>query len=141
MSVSHIPTTVRRQVETPARHCCEYCLLPDGVSFFPHEIDHIIAEKHGGETTLENLALACWRYNRYKGTDLGSFDPQTGDFVFLFNPRAQQWTAHFRWQETLLDPLTPEGRTSVFLLRFNLPDRQDERKRLIERSHYPPFEL
>ncbi len=29
--------------------------------------------------------FVCWRCNRHKGTDLGSFDPQTGEFSFLFN--------------------------------------------------------
>jgi hypothetical protein len=139
MSLTYIPAALRREVEVRAHHCCEYCLLPDGLSFFPHEVDHVIAEKHGGGTTLENLAVACWRCNRYKGTDLGSFDPQTGDFVFLFNPRAQQWVDHFRWQETLIEPLTPEGRTTIFLLRLNLPERQAERKRLIEQGRFPLF--
>jgi 5-methylcytosine-specific restriction endonuclease McrA len=40
-------------------------------------MEHIIAEKHGGTTFLENLALACPYCNRAKGTDLGSIDPKT----------------------------------------------------------------
>ncbi|MFO7321996.1 MAG: HNH endonuclease [Chloroflexota bacterium] len=28
-------------------------------SLYPHEVDHIIPEKHRGATTLENLCLAC----------------------------------------------------------------------------------
>jgi 5-methylcytosine-specific restriction endonuclease McrA len=80
---------LRRKVEERAAYQCEYCQLPAGVSFFPHEIDHIIAEKHGGKTEANNLAYTCWRCNRHKGTDLGSFDPETGEFSFLFNPRTQ----------------------------------------------------
>jgi len=30
-------------------------LLPAGIAFFSHEIDHVIAEKHGGETNADNL--------------------------------------------------------------------------------------
>jgi hypothetical protein len=141
MSVTYIPATLRHKVQARAHHCCEYCFLPDDLSFFPHEVDHVIAEKHGGETTLNNLALACWRCNRYKATDLGSFDPQTGNFVFLFNPRSQKWTDHFRLRESFIEPLTPEGRTTVFLLRLNISERQDERRRLITQRRYPPFEL
>lgn len=89
MSLSYIPVALRRLVEEQANQECEYCLLPTKVAFFPHEIDHIIAQKHGGKTDAENLALTCWRCNRHKGTDLGSFDPQTGSFSFLFNPRNQ----------------------------------------------------
>jgi 5-methylcytosine-specific restriction endonuclease McrA len=43
-----------------------------------HEIEHIIAEKHGGATQEANLALTCPDCNRFKGTDLGSLDPATG---------------------------------------------------------------
>jgi 5-methylcytosine-specific restriction endonuclease McrA len=24
-----------------------------------HQVDHVIAEKHGGQTAIENLALSC----------------------------------------------------------------------------------
>jgi 5-methylcytosine-specific restriction endonuclease McrA len=24
-----------------------------------HQVDHVIAEKHGGQTVIENLALSC----------------------------------------------------------------------------------
>ncbi len=100
------------------------------IGFFPHEIDHIIPEKHGGETDAHNLALTCWRCNRHKGTDLGSFDPETGVFSFLFNPRTQEWTEHFIFSELVLVGLTPEGRTTVRLLQMNSGDRLAERRRL-----------
>ncbi|WP_375514310.1 HNH endonuclease [uncultured Nostoc sp.] len=80
MSVTYIPVVLRRLIEERANYRCEYCQLPAGVAFFPHEIDHVIAQKHGGTTDADNLALTCWRCNRHKGTDLGSFDPETGAF-------------------------------------------------------------
>jgi hypothetical protein len=105
-------------------------LLPAKVAFFPHEIDHIIAEKHDGETNADNLALTCWRCNRYKGSDLGSFDPETGNFSFLFNPRKQEWKLHFMFSEVMIIGLTPEGRTTVKLLQINSEERLAERKKL-----------
>ncbi|MEZ5429218.1 MAG: HNH endonuclease signature motif containing protein [Pyrinomonadaceae bacterium] len=66
---SKTPAKIRRAVQKRARDVCEYCLLPDIGALFDHQIDHIISRKHGGETKLENLALACWRCNLYKGTD------------------------------------------------------------------------
>ena|SRR4028119_379192 len=108
MSVTYIPVALRRLVEERANQRCEYCQLPAGVTFFPHEVDHVIAEKHGGLTDADNLAFTCWRCNRYKGSDLGSFDPQTGAFSFLFNPRMQQWTEHFAFEGITLIGLTPE---------------------------------
>ncbi len=130
MSSTYIPAALRRLVEERANHRCEYCLIPDKVSFFPNEIDHIIAEKHGGKTDADNLAFTCWRCNRHKGTDLGSFDPQTGEFSFLFNPRRQKWSEHFAFDEAVIIGLTNEGRTTANLLQFNSNERLAERQRL-----------
>ena len=38
---------------------CEYCRLPQSAFPLPFQIDHVRAEKHGGETVESNLALAC----------------------------------------------------------------------------------
>lgn len=130
MSLSYIPVALRRLVEERANYKCEYCLLPTKVAFFPHEIDHIIAQKHGGKTDAENLALTCWRCNRHKGTDLGSFDPQTGAFSFLFNPRTQQWSEHFSFSKLTIVGLTDVGRTTVQLLQMNNEERIAERERM-----------
>jgi hypothetical protein len=130
VSLTYIPVAVRRRVEERANCLCEYCLLPADVTFFPHEIDHVIAEKHGGETNADNLAFTCWRCNRHKGSDLGSFDPQTGAFSFLFNPRTQQWDEHFKFEELQIVELTPEGRTTAKLLQLNSDERLAERQRL-----------
>jgi HNH endonuclease len=131
VSQTYIPAPLRRLVEQRAGHKCEYCLLPIAVSFFPHEIDHVIPEKHGGLTDADNLALTCWRCNRHKGTDLGSFDPQTGEFSFLFNPRTQQWPEHFSLSQADLLGLTPAGRTTVKLLQMNADKRRSERQRFL----------
>jgi len=130
MSTTYIPVALRRLVEERAKYRCEYCLLSANLSFFSHEIDHIIAEKHGGKTEANNLAYTCWRCNRYKGTDLGSFDPQTGDFCFLFNPRIQEWDEHFAINNFQMLGLTAIGRTTVKLLQLNNDERIAERERL-----------
>jgi hypothetical protein len=124
--VTYIPTTLRRQVIERAGNRCEYCLLPSEVAFFPHEVDHVVAEKHGGATESENLALACWRCNRHKGSDLTSFDPQTRQLSSLFNPRMQLWSEHFAYEGESIIGLTPEGRTTVTLLRLNSEERLNE---------------
>jgi hypothetical protein len=128
MSNTYIPTALRRLVEERASYYCEYCQLPSGLSFFPHEIDHIIAEKHDGKTEAENLAYTCWRCNRHKGSDLGSFDPENDQFSFLFNPRTQNWSEHFRFDGTIIIGLTAEGRTTVRLLQLNHEERMEERQ-------------
>jgi HNH endonuclease len=125
--VTYVPATLRREVIERAGNRCEYCLLPAEVAFFPHEVDHVIAEKHGGATEIDNLAFACWRCNRHKGSDLTSFDPQTGQLSPLFNPRTQVWTEHFAYEGERIVGRTPEGRTTVNLLRLNSEDRLGER--------------
>lgn len=131
MSKSYISVALRELVVERAKRRCEYCLMPDSLSFFPHEIDHIIAEKHGGQTKADNLAYSCWRCNRYKGTDLGSYDPKTGDFSFLYHPRKQQWSDNFTVQKLIIIGLTPEGRTTVSLLQLNIENRINERIKLL----------
>jgi 5-methylcytosine-specific restriction endonuclease McrA len=54
-----ISTNLRQLVYKRAMGRCEYCLMHQDVSPYTHEIDHLIARKHGGQTVAENLALAC----------------------------------------------------------------------------------
>jgi 5-methylcytosine-specific restriction endonuclease McrA len=55
-----IPERLRRQVRERAHGQCEYCLIHESDMYYPHEADHVIAEKHGGAASLENLAWACF---------------------------------------------------------------------------------
>lgn len=116
-------------MEERADYQCEYCQLPADLSFYPHEVDHVIALKHRGQTRSDNLAYACWRCNRYKGSDLRSFDPQTNEFRVLFNPRTQEWNEHFVLEGFRMIGLTPERRTTVELLQLNSEERLAERQR------------
>ncbi len=96
-----------------------------------HTIDHITAEKHGGTTTPENLALACTLCNARKGSDLASIDEQTGAIEPLFHPRRDRWIDHFQLVGGRIEPRTAKGRCTVRLLRFNDPERVTERELLI----------
>ncbi|MDM8567252.1 HNH endonuclease [Candidatus Halobeggiatoa sp. HSG11] len=70
MSKTYIPANLRSLVYERAKATCEYCLIPEIISFSPHQIVHIIAEKHAGATNQYNLALACMICNKYKGSDI-----------------------------------------------------------------------
>lgn len=135
--MSYISSALRRQVVERAGNCCEYCLLNQEDNFLPFEVDHIISEKHGGETNSENLCFSCPYCNGYKGSDIGSIDRQTGVLTLLFNPRQQTWLEHFRLNGARIEPLTPEGRVTVFLLRLNREEQVAEREGLIELGRYP----
>lgn len=122
---------LRLMVIRRAGERCEYCLMPQAFAAHRHEPDHIVPIQHGGETTPENLALACLRCNRNKGPNVGSFDPETGILTALFNPRTQMWQQHFRIDGPVIEPLTAEGRVTVKVLRLNAEDRLAERAGLL----------
>ena len=132
MSKTYIPVALRRQVEERANNCCEYCLMPDFATFASHEIDHIIAEKHGGRTESENLALSCTLCNKYKGSDLASIDPDTQKIVPLYHPRQNYWDEHFRLSRAEFIALTAICRVTIRLLQLNRIDRVEERQLLLD---------
>jgi hypothetical protein len=86
-------------------------------------VEHILARQHGGQDTLENLALACHRCNVRKGPNLTGLDPETGGLTRLFHPRQDAWPAHFAFDRGQIAGLTAIGRTTARLLQMNTPDR------------------
>ncbi len=136
----YIAVALRNLVRARANERCEYCLIPEQFTLAPHWTDHIVAEKHGGQTEEGNLALCCGLCNQHKGSDLTSIDPQTGQITPLFHPRRDLWSAHFRLVGARIEPLTPTGRVTVRLLQLNHPDRIAERELLLRLGVLPPFE-
>ena len=137
MSPTYVSAALRRRVRERARTRCEYCLLAEDDAFFSHEPDHVIARKHGGETSLQNLAWACFDCNRFKGSDIASLDPLTSDLVPLYNPRSQPWDEHFEVEGGTIYPLTPSGRVTERLLKLNLPERVEIRVLLARSGLFP----
>ena len=130
--MTYVPGELRQLVIERAGNRCEYCLFPQDASLLAFEMEHIIAEKHGGATDESNLALACPFCNRAKGTDLGSIDKETGQLTAFFNPRLQLWHGHFSLDGEKIIPLTAEGRVTIAILQMNHPDRLRERKELLK---------
>jgi len=137
MTGSYVSASLRRDVTERAGGRCEYCHFPSDAAFLTFEVEHIVAEKHGGATSLDNLALACPFCNRAKGTDLASIDPATQTLTPFFNPRTQAWSDHFLLEGAAIVPRTAIGRVTVIIFQFNHPDRQAERERLIRIGRYP----
>ena len=101
------------------------------------QIDHVIAEQHGGVTASNNLALACPRCNTHKGPNIAGIDEETGRIVRLYNPRKDRWDEHFRWNGPELLGLTTIGRATIAVLDINEPSAIDLRSELIkERLSY-----
>ena len=121
-----------RQVRQRSGGRCEYCRLPQAESGVPFEIDHIIAQHHKGRTLASNLANSCIYCNGYKGPNISGLDPVTGKLTPLFNPRRHKWTHHFRYDGAMLVGRTAIGRTTIEVLRINLPNLVTLREVLME---------
>jgi 5-methylcytosine-specific restriction endonuclease McrA len=122
--------SIRAAVVERAAHCCEYCLLPQADHCWPFHVEHIVPRQHVGDDSLENLALACPRCNRFKGPNLTAIDPRTGRITHLFNPRKQIWLDHFQLVGHTIEGLTQLGRATSRLLRMNAENRRDLRREL-----------
>lgn len=132
-----VSSALRQLVFERANGRCEYCLLSQMFAAHKHEPDHILPLQHDGKTEANNLALACPRCNRYKGYNVGSFDPETGELVAFFNPRKHEWGDHFRLDGAIIQPLTAQGRVTVKMLHLNDSNRLEERAKLIQLNLYP----
>lgn len=115
--------TFRHQVAARAAYQCEYCRLSERCTSVPFQLDHVIAEKHQGKTSLENLAYACLHCNAFKGPNIAGRDPVTNEIVRLFDPRRDDWEEHFDWEGPVLKARTAIGRATIAVLRINLPYR------------------
>lgn len=138
--MTYVSAALRRAVIERADNCCEYCRVSQEDRGMPYEVDHIIAEKHGGLTQPDNLCWSCYLCNGYKGSDIGSIDwDGSGELTPLFNPRRQKWIEHFRFDTatTRIEPLTPEGRVTVFLLHLNSDEHIIARRLLARLGRYP----
>lgn len=137
MVCPHIPQHLRTLIVVRARHCCEYCRVPQLNDAGTHHIDHTIALQHGGQRVAENLALACVDYNLHKGSDVATVCWPPKEIIPLFNPREHEWHDHFRLEGALLVRLPPTGEATVSLLQMNEPERVATRHVLLEEGLYP----
>jgi HNH endonuclease len=137
MTSDYISTSLRKLVIKRASKRCEYCLINQDFSIYTHEVDHIIAVKHGGETNANNLALSCLSCNRYKSSDFATIDQVTKEIVPLFNPRIQIWDEHFYIENARVIGKTQIGQATTRLLQLNADNRVLQRQALISQGQYP----
>jgi hypothetical protein len=135
--MTYISAQLRTNVIEQAGGCCEYCRVSQEFSDIRFHVEHIIASVHGGKTAENNLALSCPRCNLYKGTNIAAADPLTDEPTFLFHPRRHKWSDHFRFNGSTVEPLTPEGRATEFVLRVNDHERLEQRQLLLTLESYP----
>lgn len=136
--MTYISDSYRSIISERANYSCEYCRASESNTFYSFQVDHIISLKHGGETSLDNLAYACPICNRAKGSDLGTILIKGGPIVRFFNPRTDVWTDHFRIREDgLLLPNSSEGEATIKILNMNHLDSLIERALLLSLGLFP----
>jgi 5-methylcytosine-specific restriction endonuclease McrA len=140
MSRSYISKELRAIIAELDAHRCAYCLSAENLSGIALTFDHIVPLSAGGETTADNLCLACRSCNEFKHAQVMREDLQTSEFVPLFNPRTQRWTEHFRWDEsgTQVVGTTAIGRVTVFALKLNNSLIVKARTRWVMGGWHPP---
>jgi 5-methylcytosine-specific restriction endonuclease McrA len=83
-----IPKATRRQVAEQANYRCNYCRSPEWAGV-PMVVDHVVPLAAGGTSNIENLCLACYRCNEFKGPKSDALDPLSDKQVSLFKPNVQ----------------------------------------------------
>jgi 5-methylcytosine-specific restriction endonuclease McrA len=124
----YISENDKKYIIQRASNSCEYCTISNSDVLFPHQIDHIISIKHGGNSELENLAYACFVCNNAKGSDIGTILLPERKFTRLFNPRIDKWSKHFEISDGLISPKTLIAEATIKVLKLNEIDRIIERQ-------------
>lgn len=137
---AYISVELQRQIRSRFANCCVYCRTAESLTVTTFEFEHIVPLSKGGETTFENLCLACPSCNRYKATRQTATDPTTQEEVELFHPQKQSWTNHFEWNEeaTEIVGLPPIGRATVVVLKMNRPQLLRVRQMWVKMGEHPP---
>lgn len=128
----------RTLIRTRAGDCREYCRLPESGGTITFEVDHIRPLKHNGSDDTENLCLACYKCNGYKGDNIAGYDPESDIMTPLYHPRQQRWEDHFTLEtDCKLTGRTAEGRTTIEVFRINEESRIQQRQLLAQLGTYP----
>ena len=132
----YLSEQLRIFVTQRAKNRCEYCLVHGDDMFWRYHIDHIISQKHGGSSEKNNLAYCCSVCNQNKGSDLGTYLPDSQRLIRLFNPRKDKWPLHFEINEGAFVAKTKISAATIKVLNLNDIDRVILRQILIEDNRY-----
>lgn len=140
MTENKLTTQLKKTVRFWAKNCCEYCYSQERFATQSFSIEHIYPVSKGGQTQLDNLALACQGCNNHKYNKTEGIDPISGEKTPLYHPRQQYWSDHFSWSNdyTLILGLTPTGRVTVEVLRLNREGLVNLRRILYAMGEHPP---
>ncbi|MBE2233908.1 MAG: HNH endonuclease, partial [Anaerolinea sp.] len=75
----HVPATLRVQIQSAAKGRCAYCRNAETLLGVTFEVDHIVPQSAGGQTSIDNLCLSCPTCNRRKAARQAAPDPLSGE--------------------------------------------------------------
>lgn len=142
MTPQRVTHRQKQLVRDRAGGVCEYCRSQMRFATHDFSVEHIIPVARGGDSKLDNLALACQGCNNCKYTKISATDPITEKHVPLFHPRRDRWSQHFAWSDdaTRIVGLTPTGRATVDVLQLNRSSLVNFRGILYAAGKHPPPE-
>lgn len=140
MSRPYVSAQLTAQVLADAGHRCGYCRSDERLTGSALSIEHIVPIAGGGQTDRENLWRSCRDCNERKGVQRAARDPESGERVSLYNPRAQRWSEHFRWSDDglFIVGVTTVGRATIEALNLNRPHQLVARQRWVLVGWHPP---
>lgn len=138
--MAQVTRSTRRKVFIAARYRCGYCLTAQAISGAQLHIEHIIPQASGGTSDESNLWVACAWCNSFKGVQTHAIDPESGKETPLFNPRLEQWSAHFCWSDNgiYILGITAVGRATVSALQLNHEYILPARRHWVSAGWHPP---
>jgi hypothetical protein len=119
---------------------CAYCQTSEANCGLQMHVDHIVPVAAGGATRPDNICLACFACNIFKGSQQTAVDPITHQNVPLFHPVQQHWPDHFAWHEesTHIIGRTAIGRATIEALQMNNATVVRARRRWADAGWHPP---
>jgi HNH endonuclease len=136
----YVPVSLKAKVRERFANCCGYCQTAERLTTTQFEIEHILPRSRSGETTFENLCLACSFCNLLKSDRIEFIDPITGDRTPIFHPQQQVWTEHFAWEQNGSSVIgkTAIGRAAVAALQMNREALVNMREMWVFFGQHPP---
>jgi hypothetical protein len=141
MTSSKISQNIRDKVKVSAKNRCGYCLAPQRLIMARLEVEHIQPSAKGGKDEEDNLWLACPFCNSHKADKVDGLDSLTKKRETLFNPRTQNWSEHFQWDDsgTKIIGKTATGRATVEALWLDSDtDAIETRRAWVSVGWWPP---
>lgn len=110
---------IEQDVARRAAGRCEYCRMHQSLQGATFHVEHVIPRSRGGASDLDNLAWACPSCNLHKSNRVEVRSADDPEMISLFNPRADNWHDHFRWNGDIVLGLTSCGRATIEALLLN----------------------